>query len=103
MILRSSRMSLDSVSVFELGRDDSPRSEHEKIRSDKSLQSAGAAGVWRADGVKRPFMEIFISTWVLLVVGLMLLLPMIYLRVTDYTKKETLTRTNKDSEDAVRA
>ncbi|KAF7424751.1 hypothetical protein PC9H_010062 [Pleurotus ostreatus] len=69
----------------------------------KSLQSAGAAGVWRADGVKRPFMEIFISTWVLLVVGLMLLLPMIYLRVTDYTKKETLTRTNKDSEDAVRA
>ncbi|KDQ24969.1 hypothetical protein PLEOSDRAFT_1078907 [Pleurotus ostreatus PC15] len=56
----------------------------------KSLQSAGAAGVWRADGVKRPFMEIFISTWVLLVVGLMLLLPMIYLRVTDYTKEETL-------------
>ncbi|KAF4597058.1 hypothetical protein EYR40_007508 [Pleurotus pulmonarius] len=68
----------------------------------KSLQSAGAAGVWRADGVKRPFMEIFISTWVLLVVGLVLLLPMIHLRVTDYTEKETLTRTNKDSEDAAR-
>ncbi|KAG9226027.1 hypothetical protein CCMSSC00406_0008689 [Pleurotus cornucopiae] len=54
----------------------------------KSLQSAGAAGVWRADAVKRPFMHIFISTWVLLVAGLIFMLPMIYLRVTDHTEEE---------------
>ncbi|KAF9492248.1 MFS general substrate transporter [Pleurotus eryngii] len=54
----------------------------------KSLQSAGAAGVWRADAVKRPFMHIFISTWVLLVAGLISMLPMIYLRVTDHTEEE---------------
>jgi len=74
---------------------------------DKSIQSAGAAGVWRADAVKTPyvphlkyphlptraylkllmssFMNIFISTWVLLVSGLVLVLPMIFIRVTDTT------------------
>ncbi|KAI0641080.1 MFS general substrate transporter [Trametes meyenii] len=49
----------------------------------KSLQSAGAAGIWRADAVKIPFMDIFISTWVLLVAGLVFALPMIHSRVTD--------------------
>jgi len=60
----------------------------------KSIQSAGAAGIWSADGAKRPFMEIFISTWVLLVAGLLFALPMIYLRVKDHTdlKDETLAR-----------
>ncbi|KAI0935594.1 hypothetical protein AcV5_003976 [Taiwanofungus camphoratus] len=51
----------------------------------KSLQSAGAAGVWRADAVGLPYMNIFISTWVLLVAGLMLALPMIHWRVKDHT------------------
>ena len=52
---------------------------------DKSIQSAGAAGVWRADAVGIPFMNIFVSTWALLVAGLIFALPMIYLRVTDHT------------------
>ncbi|KAF8990397.1 major facilitator superfamily domain-containing protein [Cyathus striatus] len=34
------------------------------ISLDKSIQSAGAAGVWRADAVHLPFMNVFISTWV---------------------------------------
>ncbi|OJT12892.1 UNC93-like protein [Trametes pubescens] len=51
----------------------------------KSLQSAGAAGIWRADAVKLPFMNIFISTWVLLVAGLVFALPMIHMRVKDTT------------------
>ncbi|KAI0785941.1 MFS general substrate transporter [Abortiporus biennis] len=46
----------------------------------KSIQSAGAAGVWRADGVGLPYMNIFISTWVLLVAGLLFALPMIRMR-----------------------
>ncbi|RDB24573.1 hypothetical protein Hypma_008199 [Hypsizygus marmoreus] len=52
----------------------------------KSFQSAGGAGVWRADAVKLPFMNIFISTWALLVGGLVFALPMIYIRVKERTE-----------------
>ncbi|THH18809.1 hypothetical protein EW146_g2221 [Bondarzewia mesenterica] len=52
----------------------------------KSIQSAGAAGVWRADAVKLPYMNIFLSTWVLLVAGLVFALPMIHIRVKDHTE-----------------
>ncbi|KAI0785950.1 major facilitator superfamily domain-containing protein [Abortiporus biennis] len=51
----------------------------------KSIQSAGAAGIWRADAVKLPFMNLFLSTWVLLVAGLVFALPMIHMRVKDTT------------------
>ncbi|EPQ56969.1 MFS general substrate transporter [Gloeophyllum trabeum ATCC 11539] len=51
----------------------------------KALQSAGAAGIWRGDGVKLPYMNIFISTWVLLVAGLFFALPMIQMRVKEHT------------------
>ncbi|KAI0075901.1 MFS general substrate transporter [Panus rudis PR-1116 ss-1] len=56
----------------------------------KSIQSAGAAGIWRADAVGIPFMSIFISTWVLLVAGLIFALPMIHMRVKDYTDMDDL-------------
>ncbi|GLB36693.1 putative MFS general substrate transporter [Lyophyllum shimeji] len=52
----------------------------------KSFQSAGGAGVWRADGAKTPFMNVFISTWTLLVAGLVFALPMIYMRVKEHTE-----------------
>jgi len=52
----------------------------------KSIQSAGAAGVWRADAVGLPYMNIFVSTWVLLVAGLFFALPMIHMRVKDHTE-----------------
>lgn len=60
----------------------------------KSIQSAGAAGVWRADAQGRPFMDIFISTWVLLAAGIVFALPMVYFRVKDHTDldDEVLTR-----------
>ncbi|EJD04494.1 MFS general substrate transporter [Fomitiporia mediterranea MF3/22] len=51
----------------------------------KSLQSAGAAGIWRADGVGLPFMNIFASTWALLVAGLLCALPMLAVRVKNTT------------------
>ncbi|KAG6885725.1 hypothetical protein C0992_004932, partial [Termitomyces sp. T32_za158] len=51
----------------------------------KSFQSAGGAGVWRADAVKTPFMNVFVSTWGLLVSGLVFALPMIFLRVKEHT------------------
>jgi len=64
----------------------------------KSIQSAGAAGVWRADAVGLPYMNIFVSTWVLLVAGLIFALPMIHLRVKDHTElaDETLVRVDDD-------
>ncbi|KNZ79347.1 UN protein [Termitomyces sp. J132] len=54
----------------------------------KSLQSAGAAGMWRADAVLIPYMNIFVSTWALLVAGLIFVLPMIHLRVKDHTEPQ---------------
>ncbi|PCH33152.1 MFS general substrate transporter [Wolfiporia cocos MD-104 SS10] len=52
----------------------------------KSLQSAGAAGIWRGDAVSLPYINIFVSTWALLVGGLLFALPMIHMRVKDHTE-----------------
>ncbi|KAJ7283480.1 MFS general substrate transporter [Mycena rebaudengoi] len=64
----------------------------------KSIQSAGAAGVWRADAVLLPFMNIFASTWGLCAAGLLVAFPMVYLRVKDHTdlEDETLARMDDD-------
>ncbi|KAF9233318.1 major facilitator superfamily domain-containing protein [Melanogaster broomeanus] len=56
----------------------------------KSLQSCGAAGVWRADGVGLPYMNIFVSTWALTAAGLLFALPMVYFRVQDHTQEDGL-------------
>jgi len=69
----------------------------------KSLQSAGAAGVWRADAVKVPMMNIFISTWVLLVAGLLFALPMVHLRVKNHTELADETLARMDSRGNIRA
>ncbi|KAJ6516215.1 MFS general substrate transporter [Mycena sanguinolenta] len=60
----------------------------------KSIQSAGAAGSWRADAVLTPYMNMFASTWALSAAGLLFALPMIYLRVREHTvlEDETLAR-----------
>ncbi|KAG9084235.1 hypothetical protein FRC06_004156 [Ceratobasidium sp. 370] len=52
----------------------------------KSIQSAGAAGVWRADAMEIPYMNIFISTWALLGAGLVFALPMLHFRVKEHTE-----------------
>ncbi|KZP08266.1 MFS general substrate transporter [Athelia psychrophila] len=64
----------------------------------KSMQSAGAAGIWRGDAVKLPYMNVFLSTWILLVAGLVFALPMIHLRVKEHTmiEDETLARMDED-------
>jgi len=64
----------------------------------KSIQSAGAAGVWRADAVKVPFMNIFASTWALLVAGLIFSLPMIHLRVKQTTHEDEEETTTSPGE-----
>lgn len=69
----------------------------------KSLQSAGAAGVWRADAVKLPYMNIFVSTWVLLVAGLIFALPMVHLRVKNHTELADETLQRLDNSGHIRA
>ncbi|KAF9650654.1 MFS general substrate transporter, partial [Thelephora ganbajun] len=51
----------------------------------KSMQSAGAAGIWRADGARVPYLNIFYSTWGLLLGGLVFALPMMHMRIKDHT------------------
>ncbi|KAJ7162543.1 MFS general substrate transporter [Mycena crocata] len=60
----------------------------------KCIQSVGAVGSWRLDAILTPFMNMFISTWVLCAAGLVFALPMLYLRVKDHTdlEDETIAR-----------
>ncbi|TFL02032.1 MFS general substrate transporter [Pterulicium gracile] len=68
----------------------------------KAIQSAGAAGIWRADGIKVPYMNIFLSTWGLTVAGLLFALPMIHLRVKNTTDLADETIARLDDTGAVR-
>jgi len=61
----------------------------------KSLQSAGGAIIWRVDALKAPYLNVFVSTWVLLAVGLLFLLPMIHIRVQDHTTPISSTNGTK--------
>jgi len=62
----------------------------------KSIQSAGGAGAWGADADKTPYMNMLISTWVLLAAGLVFSFPMIYSRVKDHTELEDETLIRMD-------
>ncbi|KAF9445616.1 MFS general substrate transporter [Macrolepiota fuliginosa MF-IS2] len=66
----------------------------------KSIQSAGAAGTWRADAIKTPYMNMLLSTWALRAAGLFFALPVIHIRVKDHTDltDEVLARTGTDDE-----
>ncbi|KAG8908079.1 hypothetical protein FRB99_000523 [Tulasnella sp. 403] len=67
----------------------------------KSIQSAGGAGAWRADAVGLPYMNIFASTWALLIAGLVFALPMLYTRVKSTTtvEDEVIARIGEDGSD----
>ena len=53
----------------------------------KSLQSAGAAIIFRIDALKLPYMNIFASTWALFAGGLVIGAPVVWLKVTNHTDK----------------
>lgn len=52
----------------------------------KSIQSAGAAVVYRLDALKLPYMSIFASTWALCAVGLACAAPVIWFKVDSHTE-----------------
>lgn len=56
----------------------------------KSLQSVGAAAAWGNDAAGNLYMNIFLSTWCIMVAGMVFAAPMVYIRVTDHTENETL-------------
>ncbi|ORX99948.1 major facilitator superfamily domain-containing protein [Clohesyomyces aquaticus] len=49
----------------------------------KGIQSAGAAIIWRLDGLKIPYMNLFASCWILLAGSLVVALPVMLLKIKD--------------------
>ena len=49
----------------------------------KSIQSAGAAVIWRVDALKAPFQAIFASSWGLCGAGLIFAFPVVWAKITN--------------------
>lgn len=56
----------------------------------KGIQSAGAAIIWRLDGLDDPppYMNLFASCWALLAGGLLIALPVVLIRIKDTVSVE---------------
>ena len=54
----------------------------------KGIQSAGSAIIWRLDGVKKPYINLFASCWALLGGSLLIALPLILTKIKDYVTIE---------------
>jgi len=68
----------------------------------KGIQSAGAAIMWRLDGLGIPYMNEFASCWGLLVGSLLLAAPVILMRVTNHVElEEDLKFSDENVEDVV--
>ena len=59
----------------------------------KSIQSAGAAVIWRVDALKAPFQATFASSWGLCVAGLLIAIPVIITKIqeTNIHKEDYIT------------
>jgi hypothetical protein len=69
----------------------------------KGIQSAGAAIIWRLDGLKVPYMNLFISCWVLLAGSLVVALPVMILKIRDTVPiEEDLKFTDESIKDVIR-
>lgn len=70
----------------------------------KGIQSAGAAIVWRLDGMKSPppYMNLFASCWILLAGSLIVALPVMLLKIKDTVPvEEDLRFTDETIEDVI--
>jgi hypothetical protein len=70
----------------------------------KGIQSAGAAIIWRLDGLKSPppYMNLFASCWVLLAGSLVIALPVMILKIKDTVPvEEDLKFTDETIEDVI--
>jgi hypothetical protein len=68
----------------------------------KSIQSAGAAIIWRLDGMGLPYMNLFASCWILLASSLVVALPVMILKIKDTVPvEEDLKFTDESMEDVI--
>lgn len=71
----------------------------------KGIQSAGAAIIWRLDGLQNnppPYMNLFASCWVLLAGSLVIALPVMILKIKDTVPvEEDLKFTDETIEDVI--
>lgn len=68
----------------------------------KGIQSAGAAVIWRLDGMKTPYMNLFASCWILLAGSLVIALPVILRKIKDTVPvEEDLKFTDETIEDVI--
>lgn len=70
----------------------------------KGIQSAGAAIIWRLDGLNSPppYMNMFASCWILLAVSLVIALPVMILKIKDTVPvEEDLKFTDETIEDII--
>ncbi len=68
----------------------------------KGIQSASAAIIWRLDGLKSSFMNLFASCWVLLAGSLVIALPVMILKIKDTVPvEEDLKFTDETIEDVI--
>ena len=68
----------------------------------KGIQSAGAAIIWRLDGLKVPYINMFASCWVLLASSLVIALPVMLLKIKDTVPvEEDLKFTDETIEDII--
>lgn len=68
----------------------------------KGIQSAGAAIIWRLDGIEVPYMNLFISCWVLLAASLVIASPVMILKIKDTVPvEEDLKFSDETLEDVI--
>jgi hypothetical protein len=70
----------------------------------KGIQSAGAAIIWRLDGLNSPppYMNLFASCWILLAGSLIIALPVMILKIKDTVPvEEDLKFTDETIEDVI--
>lgn len=68
----------------------------------KGIQSAGAAIIFRLDGYETPYMNMFLSSWILLAGSLVVALPVMLLKIKDTVPvEEDLKFTDETIEDVL--
>jgi hypothetical protein len=68
----------------------------------KGIQSAGAAVIWRVDGLNAPYMSIFASNWALLGGSLLIAAPVMLWKIKDtVTLEEDLKFTDETIADVM--
>lgn len=68
----------------------------------KGIQSAGAAIIWRLNGLEVAYMNLFASCWILLAGSLVVALPVMILKIRDTVPiEEDLKFTDETIEDVI--